>query len=79
MEQTSPVQQFFPLRPQQLGLAVALALLALEANACDPQAGTLSALEGRVEVRSSAGGNWQAATPRQVLCPGDQVAVPPWS
>ncbi|WP_374481545.1 FecR domain-containing protein [Zoogloea sp.] len=66
----------FSLRPRQLGLAIALALLSLEASAaCEQKAGTLTALEGRVEVRSSSGGNWQVATPRQALCPGDQVAV----
>ncbi|WP_079434796.1 FecR domain-containing protein [Zoogloea sp. LCSB751] len=75
MEPSFPAQRNFSLRPRQLGLAVALAIMALEADACEQKAGTLTALEGRVEVRSSAGGNWQTATPRQTLCPGDQLAV----
>lgn len=76
MEPTLPTQGIFSLRPHQLGLAVACAVVALEAGAaCEPKAGTLTAVEGRVEVRSNTGGNWQAATLRQPLCPGDQVAV----
>lgn len=63
------------LRPHQLGLAVALAVISLEAGACESRTGTLTAVEGRVEVRRSAGSTWQAATLRQPLCPGDQVAV----
>lgn len=75
MEPILPAQRAFSLRPHQLGLAVSLAVMALEAGACEPRAGTLTAIEGRVEVRSSTGGNWLAATPHQPLCPGDQVAV----
>lgn len=76
MEPTSSNQRAFSLHPQQLALAIACALAALEAGAaCEPKAGTLTALEGRVEFRSGGSGNWQAATPHQPLCPGDQLAV----
>ena len=43
--------------------------------ACDQPAGSLAAVEGVVEVRAGTQGPWQAAGPRQLLCPGDQVAV----
>lgn len=67
--------QRFALRPIYFGLTLALSGLSLDTLACDPQAGHLSAIEGRVEVRAAAGGAWQPATARQILCPGDQIAV----
>jgi tetratricopeptide (TPR) repeat protein len=65
----------FTLRPIYFGLTLALSGLSLDSLACDPQAGRLTAVEGRVEVRAASGGNWQAASARQILCPGDQIAV----
>lgn len=65
----------FTLRPIYFGLTLALSGLSLDSLACAPQAGRLTAVEGRVEVRAASGGNWQAASARQILCPGDQIAV----
>jgi tetratricopeptide (TPR) repeat protein len=65
----------FVLRPVSVCLALALSGLSLDTLACATEAGRLTAIEGRVEVRAATGGNWQAASARQILCPGDQIAV----
>ena len=62
-------------RPLVSVIALVFGGLSLPVLACDPPAGRLTATEGRVEVRSAAGGAWQPATLRQGLCPGDQVAI----
>lgn len=75
MQAPAHLPQHFVLRPVFVCLAVALSGLSLDTLACDTEAGRLTAIEGRVEVRASTGGNWQAASARQILCPGDQIAV----
>ncbi|HOY00638.1 FecR domain-containing protein [Zoogloea sp.] len=68
----------FALRPLYLGLSLTfsgLSAASFSALACDPPAGHLAATEGRIEVRAAGEGQWRIATPRQPLCPGDQVAV----
>lgn len=75
MQPPVDLPQRFALRPVYFGLTLALSGFALDALACDPQAGRLSAIEGRVEVRAATSKVWQTASARQILCPGDQVAV----
>lgn len=75
MQPPVDLPQRFALRPVCFGLTLALSGFALDALACDPQAGRLSAIEGRVEVRAATSKVWQTASARQILCPGDQVAV----
>ena len=68
----------FALRPLYLGLSLTfsgLSAASFSALACEPPAGHLAATEGRIEVRAAGEGQWRIATPRQPLCPGDQVAV----
>lgn len=75
MQTPTPLPHRAALRPLVTGITLAFAGLSLPVLACDPPAGRLTATEGRVEVRSAAGGAWQPATLRQGLCPGDQVAI----
>lgn len=78
MQPLARLPQTFPLRPLSLGLSLAfsaLSALSLEALACEPPSGHLAATEGRIEVRAAGSEQWHTATPRQALCPGDQVAV----
>ena len=68
----------FTLNPLNIGLSLAfsgLSALPFAALACNPPVGHLAATEGRIEVRDAGSGQWHTATPRQPLCPGDQVAV----
>ncbi|HNE17357.1 MAG TPA: FecR domain-containing protein, partial [Rhodocyclaceae bacterium] len=55
--------------------ACAIAFAGAAHAACDQPAGRLAAIEGLVEVRAGVHGPWQPAGLRQMLCPGDQVAV----
>jgi len=78
MQPLARLPQTFALRPLSLGLTLAfsaLATLSVDALACEPPSGRLAATEGRIEVRSAGSTQWHTATPRQALCPGDQVAV----
>lgn len=78
MQSHAQPPQKFALRPLYLGLRLVfsgLSAVSFGALACDPPAGRLAATEGRIEVRAAGEGQWRVASPRQPLCPGDQVAV----